>query len=729
MTYIAWALVWLSTCTGSVQISNPTSGPVELHVEFIQFPGHVEICDPFPEFGWTVPASCHEQSAYQVLVATSVQRLNEKDADCWNSGKIESKQCSNIEFQGGTLKEKANFFWKVRIWGENESFSEYSDVQEFRTGLFDAYCTTADRIESAFIRPVQSKEKKHGHYFFDFGRAAAGTVEFTVNTPFAGSEIVIRLGEKLAGADSIDQKPGGSIRYREEKLVLGKGLNDYKVTISPDLHNTGKRTLKMDSEVGEVIPFRYCELVNMPSGFDTSSIRQVAVNYRFNDEASSFFSSDQLLDSIWNLCKHSIKATSYCGLYIDGDRERFPREADSYINQLSHYAVDREYTLARRTHEFMLTHTSQWTEWILHSIFMAWQDYMYTGNSESLEQYYDLLKEKALLHLTRDDGLISTKSGLVDDNLRKRIYYFEGEHIRGKALRDIVDWPAGERDGYVFDTINTVVNSFHFQALKYMSDIAAVLSKESDSRMFGDRAALVKKSINRKLFDFENEVYRDGENVAHASLHANMFALAFGIVPDEYMESVVQFIKSKGMACSVYGAQYLLESLYRAGEEDYAFSLLTSRADRSWFNMMHEGSTISLEAWGKAFKKNLDWNHAWGAAPANIIRRYIMGVRPVEPGFSKVLIRPQPGSLASASAKIPSIRGDIYVAFNHTRGEEFLLEIEIPSNMSACVEIGLGNKEAKRLYLDKEVIHAEKNGDFLQIDNVNPGKHIFKLIY
>ena len=50
----------------------------------------------------------------------------------------------------------------------------------------------------------------------------------------------------------------------------------------------------------------------------------------------------------------------------------------------------------------------------------------------------------------------------------------------------------------------------------------------------------------------------------------------------------------------------------------------------------------------RKYKPNLDWNHAWGAVPANIIPRFLMGVRPVGPGGEKVLIAPQPGTLAQA---------------------------------------------------------------------------------
>ena len=48
-----------------------------------------------------------------------------------------------------------------------------------------------------------------------------------------------------------------------------------------------------------------------------------------------------------------------------------------------------------------------------------------------------------------------------------------------------------------------------------------------------------------------------------------MFPLAFGLVPETEIPSVTKFIKSRGMACSVYGAQYLMEALYNVGEDDY----------------------------------------------------------------------------------------------------------------------------------------------------------------
>jgi len=44
------------------------------------------------------------------------------------------------------------------------------------------------------------------------------------------------------------------------------------------------------------------------------------------------------------------------------------------------------------------------------------------------------------------------------------------------------------------------------------------------------------------------------------------------------------------------------------------------------------------------YKPNSDWNHAWGAAPANIIPRQLWGIQPKVPGFKVVHIRPKWGA-------------------------------------------------------------------------------------
>lgn len=714
---------------GAATHAQEPAAPTGLMCELMARPQMSSIGDSTPEFGWIV-ASAARQTAYQILVASNQGNLGEGRGDLWDSGKVASPYSTAVEYGGKPLPNNATCFWKVRIW-IGDAPSSYSQTQEFRTGtLGGPYETTRYPLVTTKIRPVRGVQKAAGHYFVDFGKAAFGTVELTLTSPEAGRKVELHLGEVPAG-DAIDRNPGGSRRYRMMTLTLEQGTHTYRVPITPDKRNTGPQAIKMPETVGEVMPFRYCEVVNSPSEVDAGSIHQLAVHYPFDASASRFVSSDTVLNDVWDLCKYSIKATSFCGVYVDGDRERIPYEGDAYINQLCHYCVDREYTMARYSHEYLLTHATWPTEWSLHCVLIAWADYLYTGDAESIEHFYDDLKAKTLLALAREDGLISTQTGLATKDVLASI------HLNGN-LRDLVDWPHGnilglqggygETDDFEFKPVNTVVNAFHYRALVLMSRMAAAIRKTGDANQFALAAEKVRRSFNDRLFDKTKGVYVDGEGSSHSALHANMFPLAFGLVPKEYVRSVADFVKSRGMVCSVYGSQYLLEALYEAGEDDFALKLMTDRSsDRSWPHMIYDvGTTITLEAWDNKYKPNQDWNHAWGAAPANIIPRYLMGIQPIEPGFAKVRIKPQVGSLKTASLDLPTIRGTIHADFESEPGRSFVLNVTLPGNTQGVVCLPRLGDESRQVIADGKPVTGNEEGEFIVIQDVAAGTHRFE---
>ena len=667
-----------SFITGSFREDLKPSG---LMTEFIREPSGVLIMDLKPEFTWIVPARAEKQTACRILLASSLEKINKNLGDTWDSGIIQNPQSVEVEC-GVLLKANTSYFWKVMIIDAKGRESDYSNCQGFKTGNPPVYLTTSNKFESQLISPVSLKNES-GVCLADFGKDAFGTLIIDIPSTVKDS-VTVRLGEKLAG-NSIDRNPGGTIRYSE--VLLAPIAGKHTVKLKKDIRNTGLSAVQLPDSLGTITPFRYCEVENFPARSDPSHPEHKIFHYFFRDDNSSFSSDDTILNRIWDICKYSIKATSFAGIYVDGDRERIPYEADAYINQLGHYYTDREYSMARRTNEYFIDHPTWPTEWILQTVPLFYNDYMFTGNIESLKKYYDRLKHKTLTSLADEDGLIS--SGNVTADIMKDLGFNNDKEL----IRDIVDWPPaqkdtgwklataeGERDGYDMVTVNTVVNAFYYNGLLRMGDIADALDKKKDAEYYRNEAEKVRNVFNKKLLDKSKGIYLDGLGSEHSSLHANMMALAFGLVPDEYTKSVIGFIKSRKMACSVYGAQYLLEGLYKAGEEDYAFELLTSTNDRSWWNMIQSGSTITLEAWDMKYKPNSDWNHAWGAAPANIIPGYLWGITPAEPGWNRAIIKPQLSKLNLSRIMVPTIRGNIVAEYSKNGASSFY-RITLPGNM------------------------------------------------
>jgi len=539
------------------------------------------------------------------------------------------------------------------------------------------------------IAPVKIIKTGEGSYFADFGKDAFGTLELNYKST-KSETLFISLGEKLLSGH-IDQKPGGTIRFAEVNLQVSPSQSVYTLKLTADKRNTSGSAVLLPDSFGVIMPFRYVEIKNASHPITAGDLKQKAWFYHFDESQSDFSSSDTVLNQVWDLCKYSIKATSFTGLYIDGDRERIPYEADAYINQLGHYCTDREYGMAQHTLIYFMDHPTWPTEWLLHMALMMYQDYYYSGDISLLKKYYGQLRNKTLIDLAREDGLISTTSGKVTGDLMLKLGFSDTK----QRLKDIVDWPPGqkdtgwklvnpegERDAYEMVAINTVVNCFFYENMKIMAEVAGVLSQSSDKAYFEQMAAKVKNAINQKLFDQQKGVYNDGEGSSHASLHANMMALAFGIVPENHLRSVADFVKSRGMACSVYGSQYLLEGLYRSGEGQYALDLMRATTDRSWWNMIRSGSTITMEAWDMKYKPNSDWNHAWGAAPANIIPRQLWGIQPKIPGFATVRIHPQMGDLKFSTIKTPTLLGSIKGEYRLISKQLKNYLIELPPKMT-----------------------------------------------
>ncbi len=698
-------------------------------------PGHenyefAEIAQERPFFGWIVNSGQNNtlQTAYRILVASEREKISADTGDFWDSGKVDSDQSVNVIYNGKTLAPGTIYYWKVKTWDNHGVESGFSRVEMFRTASgMTGYATARYPLQKQDQNPVTIKPLSPGLTFVDFGKDAFGRLRLDLyGKPGAGT-ITIRMGEAMKDG-RVNQDPGGSIRYSEYNLALKDGWNTYIIAIRPDKRNTSPGAMKMPEYTGDVTPFRYCEIEGYELPLHTSDIVREITFYPFNETDSYFHSSDTVLNQVWELCKYTMKATSFTGTFVDGDRERIPYEADAMINQLGLYGVERDYSMARHTLEYLTFHATWPTEWILQTELIAWHDFMYTGNTEFLSKYYDELKSKAMMPLEDRFGFISTRTGKVTPELLASI------HLNSQ-LRDIVDWPhsgglglskseAGETDGFVFEDVNTVVNAYYYKALVIMSDVAGILGKTADSTNFALHAGDLKKSFGSFLFDKRKKVYIDGIGTDHASLHANMFPLAFGLVPGKYDDQILEFIQSRGMAASVYGAQILLDALYDHGDPQYALDLLTSTSDRSWYNMIRAGSTITMEAWDNKYKPNQDWNHAWGAAPANIIPRKLMGIEPLEPGFRKIRIKPQPGNLDSAEIKCPTIRGPVLVSLRNEAGHTFSMKVTTPANTLADVYLPFWSRSQK-VTADGMPVSFKPEGDFVIIRNTGSGTHSY----
>lgn len=142
--------------TGLLALSSPPVA-VNLTVDYLENPAGTDNLSP--RFSWqTAPDFAEfQQSAYQILVASSPEKLLKGDADCWDSGKVGSSQSLHIPYAGKTLESAKRYFWKVRTWDQQGNPGDFSGVNHWDMGLLmkdDWKATWISAVEETDSVPV-----------------------------------------------------------------------------------------------------------------------------------------------------------------------------------------------------------------------------------------------------------------------------------------------------------------------------------------------------------------------------------------------------------------------------------------------------------------------------------------------------------------------------------------------------------------------------------------------
>ena len=101
-----------------------------------------------PRLSWIVSSSKRgeKQTAYQILVASSVKLLRQNSGDLWDSDKVASDETSQIVYAGKPLVSRQNCFWKVRAWERDGHPGDWSQAAQWQMGLLDKADWTAHWI-------------------------------------------------------------------------------------------------------------------------------------------------------------------------------------------------------------------------------------------------------------------------------------------------------------------------------------------------------------------------------------------------------------------------------------------------------------------------------------------------------------------------------------------------------------------------------------------------------
>lgn len=368
--------------------------------------------------------------------------------------------------------------------------------------------------------------------------------------------------------------------------------------------------------------FRYVALIPTP-GVELGEVSAIVRHYPFDDDYCTLETDNEILQSVWQICKNGLKYGAQ-EVFVDCPlREKGQYAGDLTISSASHIILTGDLSLFQKALDNQMQSVfiddgvmavtpgslmQEIADYSLQFPILVLRNYHYTKDMDYLRRGYEVCDGivKHFQKYAREDGLIQD----VDDKW------------------NLVDWPTMLRDDYDFPLTtvmepghgpHNVLNAFYIGCVIQTEEIAKLLGIERENK-----SDALKEAFHNAFFCPETGLYADSPKTKHCALHSSVVTAFYGINRPEEEQAIRDLIMEKGLCCGVYMAYFLLKALCRMGYYEDAYQLIINESEHGWYNMIREGATTCYEAWGKDQKWNTSLCHPWASAPIPVLAEDIL---------------------------------------------------------------------------------------------------------
>lgn len=557
----------------------------------------------------------------------------------WSDGSWRYQICT--AYSGGAVGYDTQFLenFDSRQWPEGWEDPKFDDSgwgrlvpaewADYRFSSRPAVNLRRSRAESVSCRPVP------GGVLLDFGRERVGTLHAAVRGR-KGDQITLRFGEELDEAGRVRYDMRCGCRY-EEIWTLGRGKST--------LHQFDYKA------------FRYVEVLGLDSGPRLAECWVWERHYPMDDGLCTLSCRRDELEDIFRICKNAVRCCCQDGYLDCASREKGQYLGDAVVTARSQVWLTGKTDLLRKcARDFIASGRAvpsllavapgslmqEIADYSLLFPALALTDYDFTGDREFLWECYPAVKEIAACFAAyqRSDGLLENVS----------------------HAWNMVDWPENLRDDYDFpltrpevgEGCHNVINALWYGFLLMKEKMERILGI---SRMMA--SGRVGRAFRQAFWRPDQRLFADSEESGHCSIHANLYAACFGLMPPEGADAYEKLLLTPGRACGPLPMYFALRGLGRLGKYDALYRLLTRTDEYGWRNMLREGATACFEVWGKDQKWNTSLCHPWASGAIPVLIEELAGVRPDPDAPGGFRFEPHlPGRLDGFALQVP-LRGQL----------------------------------------------------------------------
>jgi alpha-L-rhamnosidase len=530
------------------------------------------------------------------------------------------------------------------------------------------------------LRPVKIWTSPAGKTLVDFGQNLVGWVRLGVQGP-PGTTITLRHAEVLEH-EELGTRPLRSAKATD-RFILSGGDEVFEPTFT--FHG-----------------FRYVEVDGWPGELTSGALTAVVVSSELQ-RIGEFECSDELLNQlhrnvVWGTRGNFLDVPTDCPqrderLGWTGDIAVFAPTAaylfdvkDFLRNWLADLAAEQR--AADGMVSFVVPDVLKYVDkpsyfpppestaiWSDAAVWVPWALWQAYGELQVLSDQYDSMTA----HVRRVESLLSP-TGLWDT---------------GFQFGDWLDPTAPPDDPISSKADNGVVaTACLYRDVRILTETAGLLGRSGDTAHFAELAEHTRTAFNDHYVNNDGTIHSDAETVY-------ALAIVFDLLDEETVQlagkRLAELVAESGyhIQTGFAGTPYVLEAMTATGHLDEAYRLLLQRECPSWLYPVTMGATTIWERWDSMLPDGTinpgqmtSFNHYALGAVADWMHRSIGGITPLEPGYSRVLIAPQPGGgIHWARSSLDTRHGKVSVSWSRDDDGPIELDIAVPDGVMAVVQL------------------------------------------
>jgi len=572
---------------------------------------------------------------------------------------------------------------------EKSSFddSDWEDAKEIGVPPIEPWnqivVVKRERLFYESLKPV-SEWTAGGYRVFDFGKEITAFPSFSITAGKAGVELILGTGERLNN-DSVPLMRD-NVNYTDTYITKEGSQSWYPLTWR------GFRYLAIEENPDVIID-------NVSGEFRSFPVKRTG----------SFTCSDEELNQIWETGRWTMQICAHDTWmdtpwreqtqYISGDT-RYNIHYSAYafapnIKLLHDYNILSGAFSQRHSEEGAIrsryptgahlgpTTSTYIPDYQLEWVLMLHEYYLYYHDAGLVKQVYPNLK-KLLQYF---EGYLSAERGLVGK-------------VPGWVVLDHPDTYKQDVDGE-----NTAVNCLYYGALNSAAWMARNIMEDMEKATeWEQKAQAVRNSIQKYLWSEKDNAFKDGFESSRITQQTQVYALKYGLVPEDKKAPVVEFAISQGRSCEQSFSYWLLNTLFAEGEGHWALDYIRTYWGRQINKEDFNGAWYELWESPPGMSKS----HAWCSGPTALLPEIVFGVEPIQPGWKKYKIQPCLYDLEWAEGVIPSIAGNISLKLKKLKKDnaETGLQIEavVPELSSAMIHVPIRSSDHFAIHVNDELI-------------------------